>query len=57
MGSEILNTAQAAKLLGLTRQGVSKLFHAGKFPNAFSIGKAIRIPLSDIEALRKAGQK
>ena len=51
----MLNTRQAAKQLGITREAISQMFHKGKFPGAYQIDDRgpIRIPESDVEALKR----
>lgn len=57
MASKLLNTIQASEMLGVTRQAISEWFRLGKFPNAFKVEGAIRIPVSDVEALKKRPKK
>lgn len=49
----ILTVTQTSVKLGVSKEHVRKLFKNGEFPNAYQIGKAIRIPETDIEAAKK----
>lgn len=50
---KLLNTVESAIFLGVTRACIALWFHQGRFPNAFKAGRAIRIPLRDIEAMKQ----
>jgi predicted DNA-binding transcriptional regulator AlpA len=57
MQDKLLNASEAARSLGVTPATVIRWFEAGKFPNAFRVDSTIRIPLSDVEALKQQGKK
>jgi excisionase family DNA binding protein len=50
--SPLLTPIEIANELKVSRQAVANWFKEGKFPNAFKVGRAIRIPRSDVEALK-----
>lgn len=50
---EYVNAAKAAKLLAVSTTTVMRWLDDGLFPNAYKISSTIRIPVSDIEALKK----
>lgn len=50
---EFLTVNEVAGLLRVHRNTVIRWLDAGKFPESVSIGNTIRIPLSDIEALKQ----
>ena len=54
---ELLNASQASRHFGVTPNTVIRWFEDGLFPNAFRVGSVIRIPMSDIEALKAQGQR
>lgn len=49
---DLVSARTAAKSLGVSHQTVLNWFESGKFPNGFKIERTVRIPLSDIEALK-----
>ena len=48
----ILSPKQVAAELGYSRKTIERAFADGKFPNATQLNRAIRIPESDVEALK-----
>lgn len=46
----LLKPEEVAEWLRISRRHVTDLFHQGEFPHAFQMGRAIRIPRSDVVA-------
>lgn len=44
-------------MLGVTGTTITRWVEKGLFPNAYKIRRTIRIPLSDIEALKQASRR
>ena len=49
MGTKLLNANQIAKILGVSKAMVYKVMKTGELPRV-TIGKAVRVRLSDLEA-------
>ena len=54
---ELISSREASKTLCVSKKTILEWFHKGLFPNAFQIGRLIRIPVSDVEALKQQGRK
>lgn len=53
----IKNGKETAELLDVSPNTISRWFDDGLFPNGYKVKKTLRIPVSDIEALKKCGVK
>jgi predicted site-specific integrase-resolvase len=49
---KFITAREAARQMGLNHQTICNWFRLGKFPNAFEVEGNIRIPISDVEALK-----
>lgn len=50
--SDFLSPKQVAAELGYSRKTIERAVAAGEFPNAIRLNRAIRIPESDVKALK-----
>ncbi len=55
--TQLLSINEVAAFLSVHRNTVVRWFDDGKFPNAIQIEKTVRIPLSDIEALKAQSRR
>ena len=54
----LVGVGGAARMLAVSRQTVENYIRDGRFSGAFQLPTGVwRIPLTDIEAMRKAGQR
>jgi len=50
---QLISVAGAAKLLGLSRQGVYDLIERGEFQHVYTVGKARRLTVIEVEKLQR----
>ena len=48
-----LKVTEVAKIFRVSRQSVVSWIHDGLFPNAYKLRRDYRIPVTDVEALKK----
>lgn len=53
MYQELVNASEAGRRLGVSPATVIRWFDNGHFPNGFRVESTVRIPVSDIEALKQ----